>query len=163
MSLFEKFNAEGEEKADELAEEGATLDEGFMAQARGSTIQKERGNVYAALQYAASFRSLVEEWKDCEELKPRSKEKLIFVDKKMEETKHQTEWCASAGNSQCMGCGRGSKYMKMQGTCAGPNCLVKYSKRKLGRMNTLHMGGHDMVRRVDRQGEILVWVQKMLW
>ena len=68
------------------------LDEGFVAQARASTIQKEREDVYAALQYAASFHCLVEEWKDCEELKPPPKEKWIFVDKKREVTKRQTEW-----------------------------------------------------------------------
>ena len=71
------------------------LDEGFMAQARANTIQKEREDVYAALQYAASFHCLVEEWKDCEELKPPPKEKWIFVDKKREVAKHQTEWCAT--------------------------------------------------------------------
>ena len=30
--------------------------------------------MYVALQYAASFHCLVEEWKDCEELKPKPKE-----------------------------------------------------------------------------------------
>ena len=34
MSHFEKFVTEGNEKADELAKEGAMLDEGFMAEAR---------------------------------------------------------------------------------------------------------------------------------
>ena len=38
----------------------------------------------------------MEEWKDCEELKPKPKEKWSFVDKKSEETKHRTEWCAEA-------------------------------------------------------------------
>ena len=57
------------------------LDEGFMAEARGETKQQEREEVYAALQYAASFHCLAEQWKDCEELKPKPKEKWIFVDK----------------------------------------------------------------------------------
>ena len=39
------------------------------------TVQQEREEVYAGLQYAASFHFLVEEWKDCEELKPKPKEK----------------------------------------------------------------------------------------
>ena len=39
------------------------------------------------LQFAASFHCLVEEWKDCEELRPKPKEKLIFVDKKSEESR----------------------------------------------------------------------------
>ena len=60
------------------------LDGGLKAQARASTVQEERKEVYAALQYEASFHSLVEEWKDCEELEPKSKEK-----------KHRTEWCVT--------------------------------------------------------------------
>ena len=65
---FEKFVTEANEKADELAEEGAMLDEGFMAEVRAKTVQQEREEVYAALQHAASFHYLVEEWEDCEEL-----------------------------------------------------------------------------------------------
>ena len=38
------------------------------------TIEQEREEVYAALQYAASFHCLVEEWNHCEELKPPPKE-----------------------------------------------------------------------------------------
>ena len=75
MSQFEKFVAEGNEKADELAKAGAILDKGFMAEARAKTVQQEREEVYAAVQYAASFHCLVEEWNDCEELKPKPKEK----------------------------------------------------------------------------------------
>ena len=54
MSHFEKFVTEGNEKADEMAKAGATLDRGFVADARAVTVQ-ERQEVYAALQYAASF------------------------------------------------------------------------------------------------------------
>ena len=36
------------------------------------------------MQYAASFQCLVEPWKDCEELKPKPKEKEVFVEKKSE-------------------------------------------------------------------------------
>ena len=123
MTQLERFVTEGNEKADELAKAGAMLDEGFMAQARAETLQREREEVYAALQYAASFLCLVEKWKDCEELKPKPKEKWIFVDKKSEEAKHRTEWCAEADRYRCMRCGRGSKYMKMPGKCTGPkNC-----------------------------------------
>ena len=69
MSQFEKFVTDGNEKADDLAKAGAMLDEGFMAEPRAKTVQQEREEVYAASQYAASFRCLVEEWKDCDELK----------------------------------------------------------------------------------------------
>ena len=82
--------------------------------------------MYAALQYAASFHCcLVEEWKDCEELKPKAKEKWRFVDKRSEEKKHRMEWCAEADRYRCMRCGRGSKYMKMPGRCTGPKFLSK--------------------------------------
>ena len=79
---FAKFVTDGNEKVDELAKAGAMLDEGFMAQTWAKTVQREREEVYAALQYAASFHCLVEEWKDCEELKPQAKEKRTSEDKK---------------------------------------------------------------------------------
>ena len=82
------------------------MDEGFMAEVSAKTVQQEREEVYAALQYAASFHCLVEGWKDCEELKPKAEEKLIFVDKKTEDTKHRTEWCAAANEYRCIRCGR---------------------------------------------------------
>ena len=62
MSKFEKFVTVGNEKADDLAKAGAMLDDGFMAQTRAKTVQQEREEVYAALQYWASFHCLVEEW-----------------------------------------------------------------------------------------------------
>ena len=62
---------EGNEKADELAKAGAMLDEGFMAEVRAKTVQQEREDVYAALQYGASFHCIVKEWKDCAELMPK--------------------------------------------------------------------------------------------
>ena len=82
MSQFERFVTEGNEKADELAKAGAMLDKWFVAEARAETMQQDKEEVYAALLYAASFRCLVGQWKDCEELKPKPEEKLIFVDKK---------------------------------------------------------------------------------
>ena len=68
MTLFGKCVTEGNEKADELAGDGAMLDGGETAQIRASTVQQRREEVFAALQYAASFHCLVEEWQDCEEL-----------------------------------------------------------------------------------------------
>ena len=99
---FERFATEGNQKADELAKAGAMLDEGFMVEARAEAMKQEREEVYVALQYAASFHCSVEEWKDCEEIKPKPKEQWVY---------------------RCMRCGRGSKYMKMPGKCTGPKPL----------------------------------------
>ena len=123
MSLLEKFVTEGHEKADELAKEGALLEKGFMVEASAETVQQEREEVYAALQYAASIHCLVEEWKDCEELEPKPKEKWTFANQKREETKHRTEWCAEADWYRCVRCGRGSQYMKMPEKCTGQKVL----------------------------------------
>ena len=49
------------------------------------------------MQYAA-FTVWVVEWKDCEELKPKPKEKCTFVNIDVEAKKHRTEWCAAAKN-----------------------------------------------------------------
>ena len=67
------------------------LDERFMAEAKTETLQQEREEVCAALQYAASLHCLVEQWKDGEELGTKPKEKWVFVEKS-ENTKHRTEW-----------------------------------------------------------------------
>ena len=48
MSQFEKFVTEGNEKADDLARAGATLDEGFMAEVRAAAVKQEREEVYVA-------------------------------------------------------------------------------------------------------------------
>ena len=74
IKIWEELHGLAEE-ADELAKAGATLDEGYMAEAKAETMQQEREEVYAALRYAASFHCLVEQWKDCEELRPKPKEK----------------------------------------------------------------------------------------
>ena len=124
MTHFEKFVTDGNEKADDLAKGGAVLDEGFMAEARAKTMQQEREELYVALQFAASFHCLIEEWKDCEELKPKPKEKWSFVDRRVR-MKHRTEWRAEADRYRCMRCGRGSKNMKMPGTCIGPKFLTR--------------------------------------
>ena len=75
MTHFEKVVVGGNEKADEFAKACAMFDEGFVAEARAKTMQQEREEVYADLHYAASFHSLVDDWKDCEELSPKPKEK----------------------------------------------------------------------------------------
>ena len=112
------------------------------------TMQQEREEVYVALQYAASIHCLVEQRKDCEELKPKPKEKWIFVDKKSEKSKHRTEWCAEADKYRCVRCGRGSKYMKMPGRCNGPQFLSKSGKMEMA------PSGEVMT------DEVLIWCRK---
>ena len=50
-------------------------------QSRASTVQQSTEEVFAALWYAASFHCLVEEWHDCEELKPKTKENEALLTK----------------------------------------------------------------------------------
>ena len=82
------------------------MDEGFMTEARAATMKQEREEVHVALQYAASSHCLVEEWKDCEELRPKPKERWSVIDKRSEGMKHRTEWCAEADWHRCVRCGR---------------------------------------------------------
>ena len=49
------------------------MDEGFMGEATAQTMKQEREEVYVALQCAAGFHCLVDEWKDCEEIKLKEK------------------------------------------------------------------------------------------
>ena len=156
MSQFERFVTEGNEKADEVAKAGAMLDGGFVSEARAETMKQEREEVYAALQYAAGLHCLVEEWKDCEELRPKPKEKWVFVEHKSEIVKHRTEWCAEADKCRCMRCGRGSMYMKMPGKCAGPQVPTK----SLAKWRRRHLGCRGLVRKMDRQGDVLTWCRK---
>ena len=102
MSLFEKFITEGNEKADEFAKEGAMLDGGFMVQTRSSTIQqeREREEVYAALQCAASFHCF-----------GVGVERLCRAQASAK--RRVTEWCAATSKYRCIRRGRGSKYRKM--------------------------------------------------
>ena len=79
---------------------------------------------------------------DCEEFTSKSKEKWIFVNKKREVTKHQTEWCVPPKKKRCMRCGRSNKNIELQGTCADPQFLTVDSKHKLGRWRNSHLVGH---------------------
>ena len=69
MSHFERFVADGNEKADELAKAGAMLDEGFMADARAKTVQQELERKMQLCSMQPVFTVWWAEWKDCEELK----------------------------------------------------------------------------------------------
>ena len=96
ISQFERFVTEGNEKADELAKAGAMLDEGFMAEARAKTMAAGKRAGVCSFAVCGQLPLLGKTMEGCEEFKPKPKEKWIFVDKKSEETKHRTEWCAEA-------------------------------------------------------------------
>ena len=70
--------------------------------------------------------------------------------------KGETEWCAEAKQYRFMRCGRDSKYMKMPGKCTWP----KYLSEKFVKCGKRHLGCHDLLRRVDRQGEVLILWRK---
>ena len=97
MSHFEKFVTDGNEKADELAKAGAMLDERFMAE---EERQRQSSRSVKMCMHPCSTQPAFTVWwkngKTVEELKLKPKEKLIFVDKKRQDTKHRTEWCAQA-------------------------------------------------------------------
>ena len=46
--------------------------------------------------------------------------------------------------------------MKMPGRFFGPKFLSQSS----GKWRRRHLGGHDLVRRLDRQGEVSIWCRK---
>ena len=69
---------------------------------------------------------------------------------------HRTEWCAETNEYRCMRCGRRCEYVRIPGTCAGPQFLSKF----LETLGKRHVGGHDLVRRMDRQGEVLIWCRE---
>ena len=89
--------------------------EDFWRRRGASTVHQER--CLQLLQHAASFHCLVEEWKDCEELKPKPKEKWAFVNKKREAKKLQD----------------GVVCDSKQVSRVGPRWLTEDSKLKLGR------------------------------
>ena len=46
--------------------------------------------------------------------------------------------------------------MKIPGKCTGPKFLSESTETWRRR----HLGGHDLVRRMDRQGEVLTWCRR---
>ena len=144
------------ERTDELANDGARLDGGVTAQIRASTVQQKREEVYAALQCAASFHCMMEEWHDCEKLKPGAEGNVDSSGQQFEAKKLRTEGCAAASKYRCMRCGRNSKKMKMP----GPKVVGEGSQSRVGKMGKAHVRGHDKVRRVDPDGEALVCCKK---
>ena len=75
--MEEQFEREAKEGWRFAADAAGITDERASSDVRAKKMQQEREEVYAVLQYAASFHCLMEQWKDCEELKPKPKENGI--------------------------------------------------------------------------------------
>ena len=152
MTNIESFVTKGSEKADELAEAGAMPDQGYGRSESCYCETGERGSVHS-LAICSQLPLFSGGQENCEDFRPKPKEKLYFVDRRRERVMHRTEWCAEANKCRCMRCGKGSKYIKMTGRCEDQNSCQK----KLGKWRSRHLGGHDLVRRMERQGEVLIW------
>ena len=73
MTLFEKFVMEGNE---------AALDGGAVATIKVATVRQKIMEVFASLQFAATFHRQVVIWDDCDELEPKPQDTLVFVEEK---------------------------------------------------------------------------------
>ena len=52
---------------------------------------------------------------------------------------------------------RKQTYEDAQVRCTGP----KFLSKSLSKWRRRYLGGHDLVRRMDRQGEVLIWCRKV--
>ena len=155
-SRFEKFVTDGSEKAD-WAGEGRC---DFGRRIYGGSESKDgaagtRGSI-CSLAVCSEFSLFGRRLEGLRRTHAEAKRKVDFVDKNREEMKHRTEWCAQVNKYRCMRCARGSKCMMMSGKCTGH----KFLSENFGKWRKRHLRSHDLVRRVDRQGEILVWCRK---
>ena len=150
ISQFEKFVAEGNEEAEELATTGAMRDEGFMAEATPKTVQqeKERRSVRTL-----AVRCQLRVGKIVKSSSRSEKENGFSWTRKGEKTKHRTEWCADANKYRCMRC----KQKQQVHENARKMHRTKVPVKLLGKSGKQHLGGRDAVRRMNRQGEVLIW------
>ena len=116
-----------------------------MAEATAETMKQEREEVYVALLYAAGFHCLVGEWKDCEELKPKPKEKWSFRgSKKRGDEASNRVVCGSR--------------LKMPGRCtADHNSCPKVWENGEGAIWEAMSWSEEWT---DRQEEVLTWCRK---
>ena len=77
---------------------------------------------------------------------PKPKEKLSFVDKRSESNEASSRVVRGSEQVSMYEMRKGSKYMKMPGRCTRPFFLSK----GLGKWRSRHLGGCDLVRRMDR-------------
>ena len=103
----------------------------------------------------------MEEWEDCEELKPGQKEKWTMVNKTREARMRRTEWCAAATKYRCIRCGSSIKHKgRYKRNVQDRNGCEKVPNTSREDWANHILGGHDTVRGVHRHGEALVWCRK---
>ena len=149
MSHFEKFITEGNEKASELAKAGAMMDEGFVAEARVATVKQERER--RCTQRCSVRLASVAWWRNGRTVRSssrsRQKSGLLWTrkERKRERGSQQASMCEMWKRKQIHEDAR-----KLH-----PDHHSCHFGGKMGKGRRL--GGHDLVRRMDRQGEVLIW------
>ena len=152
MPLFERFIAEGNEKADEFAKSRSV--DGWRTYFIGKSSNRKENKFMQHCNVQQAFTVWWKNGRIVKEVRPKRKKKWTFVNKKGEAKKHRTVWCAAANKYRCMRCGRTNGNVRDQSGCEkipNPNWVD-------GANHIL--GGHDMARRVDRDGQQSIWCRK---
>ena len=71
-------------------------------------------------------------------------------------TRAELKWCAETNEYRCMRCGKRQQIREH----ARKMHRTKISVTKFGKWRKRHLGGDDLVRRMDRQGEVQIWCRK---
>ena len=111
----------------ELAKEAAMMDEGFMAEARADTMRKERRSVRspAVRSQLSLFGGRHGKTVKNSSRSPRTKGRLSWTGIERKQGIDRSVF-AAVSKYRCLRCGRGSKYVKMQGKCTGPKYFEKW-------------------------------------
>ena len=141
MPHFEKLKQCECDKWMHCERQGAMLDEGFVAEVTAETMQQGREDACAALQYAAIFH-----------LKPKSTERWVFRGK--EKGANETSNGMVRRPKSIDDMWKRHIHIKKPGKCTGPKCVDEH----FGKWRSV--SGHGVVRRVDRQGQVLIWCGK---
>ena len=116
------------------------------------SLEKRRKNIDASIEYAAPFHVQVEEWSDRDEMVPKARDSLQFVQRQTEGCKHWSEQCGELGGRYtCMRCGQRSEQAGGWG---------KSSMRKIEKEPTNTLDVHELQRMVGMRGKMRVWCRK---
>ena len=98
LTVFEIWTAERNGKTGELAQRGADLHGGPLAEIRASEVTQARIEVSLAVEHVAHFLCLVNEWVDREDILPKE-EHMEVCEQSEEANEHRMEWCV--GINRC--------------------------------------------------------------